>query len=200
VRAALPCAAGEEGAAVHAALAAESEDDALVRDHAAKIARAALAMGVGRALSEEFALSATGLASAIQVEGEAVTAAIECTTDLIARADALGGPDAAIAIVRVALDGTTVDPSWWREELESARVALATRLGDESDVRAAVWLVSPERSTVHWLEPVELDRARAQLAECASQWHHARESGEWSGRPLALCERVRCAYVARCHR
>lgn len=199
VRAALPCAAGEEGALVHAALAAESEDDALVREHAAKIARAALAMGVGRALSEEGALSASGLASAIHVEGESVSAAIECTTDLIARADAIGGPEGAIAIVRVALDGAASDPTWWREELEAARVALASRLGADSDVRAALWLVSPERSTVHWLEPPELDRARAQLVECAAQWLQARESGEWSGRPLALCERVRCGYVARCH-
>jgi ATP-dependent helicase/nuclease subunit A len=199
LRAALPCIAGEEGAAVHSALAAEGEDDALVREHAAKIARAALVMSVGRALSQEGALSATGLASALQIQGESQTLSIECAADIVARADALDGPEGAIALVRVALDGTTQDPSWWREELESARLALASRLGDATPVRSAVWLVGPERSSVHWLDECDTDRARAQLAEAGARYASTRDSGEWPGRQRSLCERVRCGFVGRCH-
>jgi ATP-dependent exoDNAse (exonuclease V) beta subunit len=199
VRATLPCAAGEEGASVHSALAAESEDDALVREHAAKIARAALAMSVGRALSEEGALSATGLAAALELQGETQTVALECSVDIVARAEAIGGAEGAVALVRVALDGSANDAAWWREELESARLALAARLGEGADVRGAVWLVGPERSTVLWLDATEHERARAQLAESAAHFAAARECGEWPGRPRSLCERVRCGYVGRCH-
>jgi ATP-dependent exoDNAse (exonuclease V) beta subunit len=199
LRATLPCIAGEEDALVHSALAAESEDDALVREHAAKIARAALAMSVGRALSQEAALSATALASALELQGETQTVALECSVDIVARAEAIGGDEGAIALVRVALDGTANDAAWWREELECARLALATRLGDGADVRGAVWLVGPERSTVLWLDVTEPERARALLAESAANFAAARESGEWPGRPLSLCERVRCGYVGRCH-
>lgn len=199
LRATLPCSAGDESASVHAALAAESEHDALVREHAAKIARAALAMSVGRALSQQAAISATGLAAALEVSGASQLVALECTVDIVAHAEAIGGDEHAIALIRIALDDSAHDAAWWREELEAARVALAMRLGNGADVRGAVWLVSAEQSTVRWLDVTELERARAQLAETAERFTSARESGEWPGRPRTWCEQFRCGYVDHCH-
>jgi hypothetical protein len=199
LRATLPCSTGDESASVHAALAAESEHDALVREHAAKIARAALAMSVGRALSQQAAISATGLAAALEVSGASQLVALECTVDIVAHAEAIGGDEHAIALIRIALDDSAHDAAWWREELEAARVALAMRLGNGADVRGAVWLVSAEQSTVRWLDVTELERARAQLAETAERFTSARESGAWPGRPRTWCEQFRCGYVDHCH-
>ncbi|MBL8683391.1 MAG: UvrD-helicase domain-containing protein [Myxococcales bacterium] len=199
LRAALPCAVGEEGGAVHAALAAEHEDDALVREHAAKIARAALAMETGRALSEEGALSASELAIALRIEGESVALVLEARADFVARASALGGESDAVAVVRVALEGPSSDATFWRDELEAARLGLASRLGDEVTVRACVWLVGPERSTVRWLDAVEPDKSRAQLSELGAHFARSLDEGAWEGRARPQCERMKCGYVGRCH-
>jgi ATP-dependent helicase/nuclease subunit A len=199
LRASLPCAPGDEGASVHAALAAEPEEDAATRDEAALIARAALAMEWGRAISAEGALSASGVAMALKLQGQRVTTLLECDADLLVRAEALGGPEGALAIVRIALERATSDPAMYREELDAARLALEDRLGGALPVRSAVWWVGKERSWVHFLDSVESARARGQLTEVAGALARAFDDAEWDGRPRSLCERMRCGYVARCH-
>jgi|LNFM01.1.fsa_nt_gb ATP-dependent helicase/nuclease subunit A len=199
LRSALPCAVGEEGGVVYAALAAEDEDDSAVRERAATIARAALAMEVGRALSEEGALSASELAIALRVQGTSVDVLLEAKADFVARASALGGRAGSVAVVRVALEGPSVDASFWRDELESARLGLAARLGDEVDVSACVWLVGPERSSVRWLDSADPERARAQLAELGAALAASIDEGAWESRARPQCERMKCGYVGRCH-
>ncbi len=199
VRHGLPCPAGHEGAVVSAALASEPEEDDAVRAAAARCARAALAMPVGRALSHEGALSITGLSAALRVDGAELTLALACEVDLVARAESLGGPEDAITVVRIALDDGVSDASWWGEELTSATLALAERLGPDAIVLGAVWLVSAEGSRVVWLAPREPARARTRLLEVGAALQRSRALAQWDALPRARCERMRCGYVGRCH-
>ncbi len=200
--AALPCAPGQEASRVgHAIAAMDDGADPRLTAEATRIARAALAMTHGRALSTPGAIAGKNIFTVLKVrtaDGREVV--LDSSVDLLVEGAVLDPSQSSMTVLRVVVDGEGVaDAAWWREELLAMKLAMQAKLGTERPVVVCLWLVSLEHSRILWLGPQDEAQERAQLAEVAVDFAKSRADQQWAGRPRALCERARCAYVARCH-